>query len=668
LGRGGRRHTPRATRRGSRCTSLYSTVWAVYITEGPDDAGDVGMDDPADFAREVDAAVASALRDLRAPVRGFPLLWEHGYLGVVLGGRQLQQNLPVVLQDRHLVPQLGLESARPVDRRPAQPERDDGHVRVVGDAATRVARKRKIDDVKIQDYVDQKMDEALRSWRGLLGDMGDASLLYRQITQSDSDFLANRTFAAVFFGKPSSTLMQRACSLRLFVRWARASGHKPFPLVEDIVFKYLDDLNLEGAPATRGQAFKEALNFAKGYAGLEGVSDVLASRRVIGSALASYSRKREPNKRLPLTKVEMQCLERFVVDSAGPMRDRVLAGFALMCAYGRLRVGDASRLDREPTLDVDSEGVGYFEAGLLEHKTSSRVRSRVRLPAAGSAIGIDGLEWARAWLALRKSANLDASVQGFLMPAPGLDGSWDSRKLTTADCSVWFRELLSRLIDIEPSRLSGIGSHSLKGTLLSWAAKFGLSAGPRRKLGGHVKPADRSLVEYSRDEMSGPLREMDRVLDAIRRGTFEPDNTRSGRFVKDDSAPQALDSLLPSAATSVRSAAQSVSESSTSSSDSSSASEVVDTDDAASNDDDKTIAVSEDMSPGVSFTDVPPELPEFGVTRNLSNGVMHGNRDSKLLLCGRPLPKNHLALDAWPKRPWPLCRDCFRSSASSSAK
>ena len=313
--------------------------------------------------------------------------------------------------------------------------------------------------------------------------------LYSQILSCPTDAIASRSFTAAFFGKPSSTLAKRANSIRLYIRWAQASGRKPFPLSEEGVFSYLDDLNLEGAPPTRAASFKEALNFAKGYAGLGGVTEVLSSRRVQGAALASYSRKREVLKRLALSKVEILRLEAFLADPSGAVRDRVLAGFLLFCLFARLRVGDATRLDQEPTLDVISDsGEGYIEAGLLEHKTSSRVKARVRLPVAGSAIGLSGSKWAKTWLDLRSSQGLNASTDKCLITSPGIDGTWTRKRLHTSDCTTWIRELFKRILDLDSARLGGLGSHSLKATLLSWSAKYGLTASVRRRLGGHVKP------------------------------------------------------------------------------------------------------------------------------------------------------------------------------------
>jgi hypothetical protein len=76
-----------------------------------------------------------------------------------------------------------------------------------------------------------------------------------------------------------------------------------------------------------------------------------------------------------------------------------------------------------------------------------------------------------------------------------------------------------------------MSSHSLKCTLLSWAAKFGLPLDVRRFLGHHTKAEDGSLLIYGRDNAAAPLRALEMLLHAVRTGAFIPDSTRSGRFV-----------------------------------------------------------------------------------------------------------------------------------------
>eukprot|EP00972_Heterocapsa_arctica_P078118 11521972-Heterocapsa_arctica.AAC.1 len=50
----------------------------------------------------------------------------------------------------------------------------------------------------------------------------------------------------------------------------------------------------------------------------------------------------------------------------------------------------------------------------------------------------------------------------------------------------------------EPLNTQCATSHSCKATALSWAAKAGLRPGSSRLLGGHAKPKDLSMLEYSR--------------------------------------------------------------------------------------------------------------------------------------------------------------------------
>ena len=88
------------------------------------------------------------------------------------------------------------------------------------------------------------------------------------------------------------------------------------------------------------------------------------------------------------------------------------------------------------------------------------------------------------------------------------------------------REILGKL-SFDPM---GIASHSLKATLLSMCAKFGMEIEIRKILGYHaVKDAGSAFV-YARDKLVHPLRMLDAMLRAIRSGEFAPDAPRSKMF------------------------------------------------------------------------------------------------------------------------------------------
>lgn len=75
----------------------------------------------------------------------------------------------------------------------------------------------------------------------------------------------------------------------------------------------------------------------------------------------------------------------------------------------------------------------------------------------------------------------------------------------------WLRRL-SGSAGVEPDAMKNSGSHSLKATALSWAAKAAVAKSHRRLLGGHVKLGGRSMLEYTRDELDQPLRHQAQVL------------------------------------------------------------------------------------------------------------------------------------------------------------
>ena len=161
-----------------------------------------------------------------------------------------------------------VSQAEPAGSRPLALENEPQEI------AQKIVKKRRMQEITVQDFDDHKLDEALRVWRGLLGEMGESSGSFNQIMSCENGKMADRSFNFAFFGKPASTLAKRACSLTLYVHWAHASGFKAFPLYmsEEVVFKYLDDLLQEGAPPTRAQEFHRSSEFCKGVCGSSGGS------------------------------------------------------------------------------------------------------------------------------------------------------------------------------------------------------------------------------------------------------------------------------------------------------------------------------------------------------------------------------------------------------------
>ena len=110
----------------------------------------------------------------------------------------------------------------------------------------------------------------------------------------------------------------------------------------------------------------------------------------------------------------------------------------------------------------------------------------------GWATGVSGAPWASAWLKLREIAGCDAEADKTLMPEVLSDGKFGASRMTTQDGTLILRELL-RLTGV--ANLEAYGTHSAKATLLSWAAKAGLSRADRQLLGGHADSKDKSMEE-----------------------------------------------------------------------------------------------------------------------------------------------------------------------------
>ena len=191
-------------------------------------------------------------------------------------------------------------------------------------------------------------------------------------------------------------------------------------------------------------------------------------------------------------------------------------------------------------LDLAEDGAGgYIEAETPGDSTKSGntlKEARLQVPIVGLAFGLSFEPWAKAWLDLRKLVGLDASEDGCVMPEPLGDGTLGQRRIEAGQTTEWLKHILYKL-GVQPAELGNIGSHSCNATLLALLAKIRATPDDRRMLGGHVQPGDKSMMEYSRDALAGPLDRMERALVLVREGVVDPDTTRSGRWtVRQDGA------------------------------------------------------------------------------------------------------------------------------------
>jgi hypothetical protein len=374
---------------------------------------------------------------------------------------------------------------------------------------------------------------AINRWKTLLQVSPKHSsvgrLLQQQIWDLYDDSQISQTLEDVFSVKSTATLLKRGASLYKFFLWRRAKSFPFLPIQESVAYAYLYDDQLRSA--TGPSAFRECLNFSAALLGLDGALDAASSVRIIGYCKKKYMQKAPLKQARVLSTSQVISLESMLVsDRAGSFEvpDRIMAGHALFVLYSRSRWTD-SLFPSQWAVDEDLEGSGFFQADTLITKTAMSAEKKTKfLPLTGHLHGLSTNRWFQTWLMLRAQAGLkDPDGKNPLICSVRLDGTFSSVKLTSSDAGSWLRDLL-KMNGYDKRQTSGISSHSLKATLLSWCSKYGLPLEIRQALGYHAAAANTSAAHYSRDELAGPLRKLEEVIAAVRDGSFRPDQTRSG--------------------------------------------------------------------------------------------------------------------------------------------
>ena len=108
----------------------------------------------------------------------------------------------------------------------------------------------------------------------------------------------------------------------------------------------------------------------------------------------------------------------------------------------------------------------------------------------------------------------------------------------------WFRDKFCR-VGLEQASVSRVASHSLRGTWLSVAAELGLQLSLGQCVGYNVVRGGASALNYGRDTLAAPLRELEAAHAQVKSGTVVPDDMRSRRrlFTPLD-IERSLDSIL----------------------------------------------------------------------------------------------------------------------------
>ena len=454
------------------------------------------------------------VRDRR--VSGFKLPWETGPMARVFGAS--------TSTSLFRLPQVGAFHA--LHHQSVQSGTEPSHAVVATDFA-----KRRLRFASLIKTDDAARWESLRRMKVLV--MSDISstklgrMLMTQAGQLNQESVLVSSFNDVFASKSTNTMIKRTASMWNFAKWVLDEGMgSPLAPSEFTVYRYLLYLRQNGSP-TSGRSFVEAMTFFHHTVGFATQSlDLLLSSRVRGAASQMYATKRKLVQARPLEVSMVLALERIVCE--GPYRHwRIIAGHLSMCLGSSRRFADSQHLD---SLQLTSASTTYLiEAESKKYKTATNEeRKTTLLPLLSLGHFFSKKPWAVQWFKERFEAGLKSDPA---LPAwSEIDAKWLTRPMSTGEATLYLKEFLvgSRF---KVSDLTNIGCHSLKCTVLSWAAKGNYMTLPdRRLLGHHLDPAAASPVTYSRDELTRLMKSVNDMVVDIRERKFKPDASRVWRL------------------------------------------------------------------------------------------------------------------------------------------
>lgn len=455
------------------------------------------------------------------------LPWEQGVMGEIFGA----STLPSLPSAMHLsmtsVEDLALQRAFPTEEI------------VTEELPTNAAFPKIVQNIKDLEYFENKrrqLDLACAQWLEILGSAWDCSSTGQQIAMDlqydNSGRTAVETLRSVFGTKSPATLLKRASTVRKFLRWCEEHHpHDAFgkprthlPFEEALVWDYFLYLRGQSRMSLRGytaaSTFLESVRFSKFTLGFFQTESILESKRLLGFA-AVEKRTKGPSKQAPAMELEHLTRLHETLERADNNIDRLGAGVMLVCVYARARWSDLRYIQK---VEIERRKNGCLVMYTREHKTCSVGERREQyLPLIVPWHGVTRDDWISTFLSVYEEVGLDITKEplGPLLPAPKLGGGFLARPLMTGEASNWLRMLLDGT-----SNCSEYRSHSMKCTLLVWAARAGLDREVRAVLGHHCSALTGSEVVYSRNLQTRAIRKLQMLLHRVRVGLNMEDDLR----------------------------------------------------------------------------------------------------------------------------------------------
>lgn len=379
---------------------------------------------------------------------------------------------------------------------------------------------------------------ALRKLRNILLYHPADSQLGRALLDKAGSLIAEadlqRSLRDSVASKAVGTVVKRVTDYNKFAHFLVAECHKrPLQPSEADFYRYLCHLKEAGSGATSGASLLQAWSFFKYTFGIDaGEQGILVSGRVKGVVNVMFSSKRKLTQAPPIPADYVYRMERFMQTSHDD-RLRTIVGFMLFFIYSCSRFGDAAGGDPKHLLfqEAASSDLTLVEIGLSKYKTATGERKAVLLPLIALGSGLDEVSWAMAWRAARKASG--AESMGHLMSADSQFAEvWLERRMTTAEGSYWVKDVLV-MLGMDATNANAYSSHSLKSTCLSWVSKAGnMSLQERLWLGHHETEEGKMAVTYARDALVAAIIKLRLVVEAIRKGMFDPDLPRAERIAQ----------------------------------------------------------------------------------------------------------------------------------------
>ncbi|CAE7283292.1 unnamed protein product [Symbiodinium sp. CCMP2592] len=482
-----------------------------------------------DFGEEVrPGRIARAVGDERSRTAvAFPALpWERGVFRAIFGDEGLTNpfdnlvlKMPGPLVPAHVPP------AEPKIPEPPIPS---------ADIASRAFKSFK--DVHPSDERDMVMDRAVCKLQHIIC-RTDVDRLSPELAQAASskdatDEVFGIVSACVGLRSPH-TVVKRANAILAYLRWCDKEGYEK-PFCEDSVWSFISYLKKEKAAPTRAASLISALRFANFVLGLS-VSEVLASRRILGLSAQLGVKKKATNRARPFKVSEVRFMHGVLEDESAPIWDRAICAYLLLALYARARHSDLVLVE-EVIADFDRQCSGYLEIRLRFHKTAQTIaKKNDLLPVIVSSKGIVKGDWLGLATDVfeRVGLTLDGTVgAGLFRPFRPGDTAPGRRSLRSSECTTMLKMVLERA----GSDVSMVTSHSLKRTLLDWGSKFCLDDGILALLGRHSKCVKGSVPVYAKEEALKAVRALEPMCQAVAAGSFHPDAARALYFT-DPPAP-----------------------------------------------------------------------------------------------------------------------------------